>query len=77
MIIFRVVSVPGMIKGIYEDYFVIQTIDSIRLWFSLRVLIVAVLVIIYFTTFVQQAEYKIPIQYTKIAQVHLQVPTYR
>ena len=32
------------------------------------VLILAVLVIVYFTTFVEQAQYKIPIQYTKIAQ---------
>ena len=71
MIIFAgiVSGVPGMIKGIYEDYFV--NIPSDRLNSSLifvGILIVAVLVIIYFTTFVQQAEYKIPIQYTKIAQ---------
>ena len=32
------------------------------------ILVVAVLLIIYFTTYVQQAEYKIPIQYTKLAQ---------
>ena len=71
MIIFAgiVSGIPGMIKGIYEDYFV--NIPSARLNSSLifvGILIVAVLVIIYFTTFVQQAEYKIPIQYTKIAQ---------
>ena len=71
MIIFAgiVSGFPGMIKGIYEDYFV--NIPSDRLNSSLTfvgILIVAVLVIIYFTTFVQQAEYKIPIQYTKIAQ---------
>ena len=62
-------GIPGMIKGIYEDYFV--NIPSDRLNSSMifvGILIVAVLVIIYFTTFVQQAEYKIPIQYTKIAQ---------
>lgn len=34
----------------------------------MTILIIAVLLIVYFTTFVQQAEYKIPIQYTKIAQ---------
>ena len=28
----------------------------------------AVLAIVFFTTFVQQAEYKIPIQYTKLVQ---------
>ena len=71
MIIFAgiVSGIPGMIKGIYEDYFV--NIPSDRLNSSLifvGILIVAVLLIIYFTTFVQQAEYKIPIQYTKIAQ---------
>ena len=71
MIIFAgiVSGFPGMIKGIYEDYFV--NIPSDRLNSSLTfvgILIVSVLVIIYFTTFVQQAEYKIPIQYTKIAQ---------
>ena len=71
MIIFAgiVSGFPGMIKGIYEDYFV--NIPSDRLNSSLTfvgILIVVVLVIIYFTTFVQQAEYKIPIQYTKIAQ---------
>lgn len=31
-------------------------------------MIITVLLIIYFTTYVQQAEYKIPIQYTKVAQ---------
>ena len=71
MIIFAgiVSGIPGMIKGIYEDYFV--NIPSDRLNSSLifvGILIIAVLAIIYFTTFVQQAEYKIPIQYTKIAQ---------
>ena len=58
-----------MIKGIYEDYFV--NIPSERLTSSfifVGILIVAVLLIIYFTTFVQQAEYKIPIQYTKVAK---------
>ncbi|KXT77414.1 preprotein translocase subunit SecY [Streptococcus panodentis] len=71
MIIFAgiVSGIPDMIKGIYEDYFV--NIPSERLTSSLifvGILIVAVLLIIYFTTFVQQAEYKIPVQYTKIAQ---------
>ncbi|MBP2624254.1 preprotein translocase subunit SecY [Streptococcus oricebi] len=71
MIIFAgiVASIPDMIKGIYVDYFV--NIPKERFTSSLifvGILIVAVLIIIYFTTFVQQAEYKIPIQYTKIAQ---------
>ncbi|MCY7017750.1 preprotein translocase subunit SecY [Streptococcus sanguinis] len=71
MIIFAgiVSAIPDMIKGIYEDYFV--NIPSERLTSSfifVGILIVAVLLIIYFTTFVQQAEYKIPIQYTKVAK---------
>ena len=71
MIIFAgiVASFPEMIKSIYEDYFV--NVPSDRIQSSLifvACLIVAVLVIVYFTTYVQQAEYKIPIQYTKIAQ---------
>ena len=71
MIIFAgiVASFPEMIKSIYEDYFV--NVPSDRIQSSLifvACLIVAVLIIVYFTTYVQQAEYKIPIQYTKIAQ---------
>ena len=71
MIIFAgiVASIPEMVKGIYEDYFV--NVPSDRLQSSIifvACLIVAVLLIVYFTTYVQQAEYKIPIQYTKIAQ---------
>ena len=71
MIIFAgiVSAIPDMIKGIYEDYFV--NIPSERLTSSfifVGILIVAVLLIIYFTTFVQQAEYKIPVQYTKVAK---------
>ena len=71
MIIFAgiVASIPDMIKGIYVDYFV--NVPSSRLTSSLifvAILIVAVLVIVYFTTYVEQAKYKIPIQYTKVAQ---------
>ena len=71
MIIFAgiVASIPDMIKGIYVDYFV--NVPSSRLTSSLifvAILIIAVLVIVYFTTYVEQAKYKIPIQYTKVAQ---------
>ena len=63
MLIFAgiVASIPDMIKGIYVDYFV--NVPSDRLQSSLifiAILIVAVLLIIYFTTYVQQAEYKNP-----------------
>ena len=71
MIIFAgiVASIPDMVKGIYVDYFV--NVPSSRLTSSLifvAILIIAVLVIVYFTTYVEQAKYKIPIQYTKVAQ---------
>ena len=71
MIIFAgiVASIPDMIKGIYVDYFV--NVPSSRLTSSLifvDILIIAVLLIVYFTTYVEQAKYKIPIQYTKVAQ---------
>lgn len=71
MIIFSgiVSSLPGMMYSIYEDKFV--NISSDRLTSSIIfvvLLVIAVLAIIMFTTFVQQAEYKIPIQYTKLAQ---------
>ena len=71
MIIFAgiVASIPDMIKSIYVDYFV--NVPSSRLTSSLifvAILIIAVLLIVYFTTYVEQAKYKIPIQYTKVAQ---------
>ena len=71
MIIFAgiVASIPDMIKGIYVDYFV--NVPSSRLTSSLifvAILIIAVLLIVDFTTYVEQAKYKIPIQYTQVAQ---------
>ncbi|TCD45400.1 preprotein translocase subunit SecY [Streptococcus sp. X16XC17] len=71
MIIFAgiISSLPDTIRDIYEDRFV--NIDPSRMGESLvfvGLLIVAILAIVYFTTYVQQAEYKIPIQYTKRAQ---------
>ena len=71
MIIFAgiVASIPDMVKGIYVDYFV--NVPSSRLTSSLifvAILIIAVLLIVYVTTYVEQAKYKIPIQYTKVAQ---------
>ena len=71
MIIFAgiVASIPDMVKGIYVDYFV--NVPSSRMTSSLifvAILIIAVLLIVYFTTYVEQAKYKIPIQYTKVAQ---------
>lgn len=71
MIIFAgiVSSLPNTIYEIYEDRFV--NIDASRFGESaifVGALVVVILLVIYFTTYVQQAEYKIPIQYTKRAQ---------
>lgn len=71
MIIFAgiISSLPTTISEIYEDRFV--NIAASRITESVifvLILVIAVLAIVYFTTFVQQAEYKIPIQYTKRAQ---------
>lgn len=71
MIIFAgiISSIPNAIYTIYEDFFVnIKSGEFINSCIYVGVLIVAVLAIVFFTTFVQQAEYKIPIQYTKLAQ---------
>ncbi|BCP60697.1 TPA: preprotein translocase subunit SecY [Streptococcus suis] len=71
MIIFAgiISSLPGTFHEIYIDRFV--NIESSRLGESaifVAILIVLILLVVYFTTFVQQAEYKLPIQYTKRAQ---------
>lgn len=68
MIIFAgiISRVPVDIKGLIEDYFI--NIESSRIWQSaifMVVLVLAVLLIVTFVTFFQQAERKLPIQYTK------------
>ena len=71
MIIFAgiISSIPNAISTIYEDFFVnVRSSDLISSYIFVALLIVAVLAIVFFTTFVQQAEYKIPIQYTKLVQ---------
>ncbi|MFS1664047.1 preprotein translocase subunit SecY [Streptococcus sp. zg-JUN1979] len=71
MIIFAgiISSIPESIKTIYEDFFVnVRSSQLTQSYIIVGVLALAVLAIIFFTTFVQQAEYKIPIQYTKLAQ---------
>ena len=71
MIIFAgiVSSIPEMIKEIYENAFVnVRSGQMTNSLIFVGVLILAGLVIVYFTTFGEQAQYKIPIQYTKIAQ---------
>ncbi|MBJ8326507.1 preprotein translocase subunit SecY [Streptococcus pacificus] len=71
MIIFSgiISAIPGSISTIYEDYFVnIRPSELTNSIIFISIFILAVLAIVFFTTFVQQAEYKIPIQYTKRAQ---------
>ncbi|MGT2683141.1 preprotein translocase subunit SecY [Streptococcus porci] len=71
MIIFAgiVSALPNTISSIYEDYFVnVRSSDLQSSYIFIAGLIVAALLIVFFTTFVQQAEYKIPIQYTKLTK---------
>lgn len=71
MIIFAgiISAIPRTISGLYEDYFINVPADRLQnSTIFIASVALAVLAIIYFTTFVQQAEYKIPIQYTKLAQ---------
>ena len=71
MIIFAgiISSIPYSLTSIYEDFFVnVRSSQLTQSYIIVGLLVLAVLAIIFFTTFVQQAEYKIPIQYTKLAQ---------
>ncbi|MDT2813266.1 preprotein translocase subunit SecY [Vagococcus carniphilus] len=68
MIIFAgiIARFPGSIKEIYQAYFVnINQDDIVKSIIFVAILIVAVLLIVTLVTYVQQAEKKIPIQYTK------------
>lgn len=71
MIIFSgiISSIPNTFKTIYEDYFVnIKAEEYQTSLIYVGIFALVTLVIIFFTTFVHQAEYKIPIQYTKLTQ---------
>lgn len=71
MIIFAgiISSIPDSLTSIYEDFFVnVRSSQLTQSYIIVGLLVLAVLAIIFFTTVVQQAEYKIPIQYTKLAQ---------
>lgn len=71
MIIFSgiISSLPSTFRTIYEDYFVNVRADEIQTsMIYVGIFALVTLVIIFFTTFVQQAEYKIPIQYTKLTK---------
>lgn len=69
MIIFSgiISSIPSTISSIREEYFINVKPEEIqRSMIVVGIFVVVTLLIILFTTFVQQAEYKIPIQYTKL-----------
>lgn len=68
MIIFAgiISRLPASIKELIEDYFV--NVDQSDIWLNaifMALLVIAVLIVITLVTYVQQAERKIPIQYTK------------
>ncbi|HCE12414.1 MAG TPA: preprotein translocase subunit SecY [Enterococcus sp.] len=68
MIIFAgiISRLPASIKELVEDYFI--NVEKSDIWLNaifMLILVVAVLIVITFVTYVQQAERKIPIQYTK------------
>ena len=64
-----IASIPKMFSTIYEDFFVnVRSGELTRSYIIVALLIVVGLAIVFFTTFVQQAEYQIPIQYTKLVQ---------
>ncbi|EAC2685175.1 preprotein translocase subunit SecY [Listeria monocytogenes] len=68
MIIFAgiISRLPASIKELIEDYFI--NVDQSDIWLNaifMALLVIAVLIVITLVTYVQQAERKIPIQYTK------------
>ncbi|OTN75229.1 preprotein translocase, SecY subunit [Enterococcus sp. 8G7_MSG3316] len=68
MVIFAgiISRLPASIKELIEDYFI--NVEKSDIWLNavfMLILVVAVLLVITFVTYVQQAERKIPIQYTK------------
>lgn len=71
MIIFSgiISSIPNTFATIHEDYFVNIRPDEFQTsLIYVGIFALVTLLIIFFTTFVQQAEYKIPIQHTKLTK---------
>ncbi|MDR1521726.1 MAG: preprotein translocase subunit SecY [Streptococcaceae bacterium] len=71
MIIFAgiISSVPSSVRDLWNDYFVnISPSDLLKSIIFVIALLLAIIAIVTATTFVQQAERKIPIQYTKRIQ---------
>ncbi|MGO3652619.1 preprotein translocase subunit SecY [Vagococcus sp.] len=68
MIIFAgiVARFPGSVKEVYEALFVnVEAGHTLKSVVLLAILVIAILVVVALVTYVQQAERKIPIQYTK------------
>lgn len=62
-------SLPGAIQEVRTEWFInVRPTEIPQGWINTGILVVAAIVIIYFTTWVQQAERKVPIQYTKLVQ---------
>ncbi|GAB2025238.1 preprotein translocase subunit SecY [Lactovum odontotermitis] len=62
-------SLPGAIQEVRTEWFInVRPSEIPQGWINTGILVVAAIVIIYFTTWVQQAERKVPIQYTKLVQ---------
>ena len=62
-------SIPGAISQVYQDKFVnVRSGELLNSSIFVVILLVAMAAIIFITTFIQQAERKIPIQYTKLVQ---------
>lgn len=71
MIIFAgiISSLPTTFTALYNDFFVNVSKDQRVMSASAGVaVVIVVLAIVYITTYIQQAKYKIPIQYTRRAQ---------
>lgn len=68
MIIFAgiISGLPGSVREIIEDYFInINSSNLVNSIIFIVILVIAILLIVTLVTFIQQAERKIPIQYTK------------
>lgn len=62
-------GIPSAVQSVYTEKFENVRPDQIPMsWVFVIGLVIAAAIIIYFTTFVQQAERKVPIQYTKLTQ---------
>ncbi|RZI49238.1 preprotein translocase subunit SecY [Lactococcus kimchii] len=62
-------GIPSAVKSVYDEKFLNVRPSEIPMsWVFVIGLILAAIIIIYVTTYVQQAERKVPVQYTKLTQ---------